>query len=106
MSDNTALFQAWERLTAERDALRDELAAVRASRAAMDCRFTPGDVADISGSHCSLDAPCDRCRAEDMRDALVKCEFALTLLLGGCPSQTAEEEAVMAARAALKVEGT
>ena len=45
-------------------------------------------------------------RIEELEASLTKCEFALTLLLGGCPSQSAEEEAVMAARRVLKVEGT
>lgn len=37
--------------------------AVRAERDALDCRYA-GRYADISGSHCPLDKPCVRCRAE------------------------------------------
>lgn len=44
--------------------LESEIARLRRWRCEQDCRFTMGDVADISGSHCPLDKPCARCEGE------------------------------------------
>ena len=41
-----------------------ENAALRRWRCDNDCRFTMGDVADLSGRHCPLDKPCVRCSTE------------------------------------------
>lgn len=45
-------------LEAERDQLRRQ-------RTEFDCRYTLGNVADISGSHCPLESRCQRCKLED-----------------------------------------
>ena len=42
---------------------KDQIQALRAQIAALDCRLV-GRVADLSGSHCPADNPCDRCVAE------------------------------------------
>ena len=42
---------------------KDQIQALRAQISALDCRLV-GRVADLSGSHCPADNPCDRCVAE------------------------------------------
>ena len=54
------------------DRLRSEVASLRerAERAervlipSLDCRYTGAGIADISGSHCPIEAPCQRCDLE------------------------------------------
>ena len=48
----------------ERAALRAENERLRRWRCEADCRYTMGDVAETSGSHCPTDRPCARCEAE------------------------------------------
>jgi hypothetical protein len=48
----------------EVSALRAENARLRRWRTEADCRYTMGDVAEMSGSHCPWEKPCDRCAAE------------------------------------------
>lgn len=57
---------------------------LRGSRSDMDCRYTNGNVADLSGTHCD-DRPCDRCRYERRIDRL---EVALDALYGACLSMS------------------
>ena len=42
---------------------KDQIQALRAQISALDCRLV-GRVAELSGSHCPADRPCDRCVAE------------------------------------------
>ena len=49
----------------ENDQLRARVAELEAQIAALDCRLV-GRVAELSGSHCPADKPCDRCVAERM----------------------------------------
>ena len=42
---------------------KDQIQALRAQIEALDCRLA-GRVAELSGSHCPADRPCDRCVAE------------------------------------------
>ena len=42
---------------------KDQIQALRAQIEALDCRLV-GRVAELSGSHCPADKPCDRCVAE------------------------------------------
>lgn len=51
-------------LEMEIESLRSDLLEARRITTTLDCRYTLGDVADISGSHCPLDKPCERCRNE------------------------------------------
>jgi chromosome segregation ATPase len=41
-----------------------EVERLRRHRTELDCRYTMGDVADLSGSHCPPDEPCLRCKVE------------------------------------------
>ena len=42
---------------------KDQIQALRAQIESLDCRLV-GRVAELSGSHCPADKPCDRCVAE------------------------------------------
>jgi hypothetical protein len=42
---------------------KDQIQALRAQTESLDCRLV-GRVAELSGSHCPADKPCDRCVAE------------------------------------------
>ena len=42
---------------------KDQIQALRAQIESLDCRLV-GRVAELSGSHCPADNPCDRCVAE------------------------------------------
>lgn len=57
--------EEFKKMRSERDQLRAEVAGLRRHRTELDCRYTLGDVADISGSHCPLNSKCTRCKAED-----------------------------------------
>lgn len=46
----------------EVEVLKRKIHELKSRICKMDCRFTMGDKADISGSHC--ESPCDRCEAE------------------------------------------
>ena len=52
----------------ERDRLKAQVYNLKSRICKMDCRYTMGDTADISGSHC--ESPCDRCEAERDYEAL------------------------------------
>jgi len=52
----------------ETEAKDAEILELRKQRIEYDCRFTLGNVADISGIHCPVDRPCMRCQVE-RRDA-------------------------------------
>ena len=67
---NARLIASAPELLAERDRLRAELMALRRWRTEQDCRYTLGNVADIDGSHCPSDKPCERCQSEREIDRL------------------------------------
>lgn len=46
------------------------LMELRKWRTEQDCRYTMGDFADISGSHCPIDNPCVRCQHEALQSSL------------------------------------
>ena len=50
-------------LQPEIDRLRARVAELEAQISALDCRLV-GRVAELSGSHCPADRPCDRCVAD------------------------------------------
>ena len=52
--------------------LQAEVMRLRRARCELDCRYTMGDVADLSGSHCPHDNPCQRCYYERRIEALEK----------------------------------
>lgn len=58
-------------------AMEREIKLLRRWRMEHDCRFTMGKVADISGSHCPLDKPCDRCQSEQASERIGELEGAL-----------------------------
>lgn len=62
LSQNNA--HSWDIIVKERNELRAEIERLRRHRTELDCRYTMGDVADLSGSHCSPDEPCLRCKVE------------------------------------------
>lgn len=45
----------------------EEIRRLRIQIAAMDCRHTLGSVADVGGSHCQIDNPCQRCQLERLK---------------------------------------
>ena len=63
-------WQCAAHVIAERDRLRGEVMSLRRWRTEQDCRYTLGTVADIDGSHCPSDKPCERCQSERERDRL------------------------------------
>ena len=63
-----SLADAADTLRQERDALKAKVYDLKSRICKMDCRYTMGDKADISGSHCG--SPCDRCEAERDYEAL------------------------------------
>lgn len=90
---------------AERDALRGMSsefgAALIAARArvaeletrlsSLDCRYAGGGVAEVSGSHCPADIPCDRCMAEHRVAELEEgISTAMQLIEGGFDSAAYE----------------
>lgn len=56
------------KLRAENAALKAKVYELKQRICKMDCRYTMGEVADISGSHCN--EPCDRCQARRENEAL------------------------------------
>jgi len=52
--------------------LKEENYNLRRHRCELDCRYTMGGVADISGSHCPHDDPCQRCCYERRIKAMEK----------------------------------
>ena len=40
------------------------VAELESRLSSLDCRYAGGGVAEVSGSHCPADIPCDRCMAE------------------------------------------
>lgn len=66
--DATRLNRYAVRVARERDEASAQLATTRRTLSALDCRYTGGGVADVSGSHCPLGAPCERCAGERGRE--------------------------------------
>ncbi len=56
--DQTATIAVLRAQLAAKD---QEIAELRKWRTEQDCRYTMGRVADISGAHCPLGDPCERC---------------------------------------------
>ena len=65
-----ALRNAYPALKAGIEQLQREVMKLRKHRTEYDCHYTLGDVADISGSHCPLDEPCQRCLLAQRTEAL------------------------------------
>ena len=51
--------------------LRAENERLRRWRCEADCRYTMGDVAETSGSHCPTNRPCARCEANGENERLL-----------------------------------
>ena len=51
--------------------LRAENERLRRWRCEADCRYTMGDVAETSGSHCPTHRPCARCETEGEKERLL-----------------------------------
>ena len=68
---NQGYRHAAEKFGAQLAAKDAEIAELRKWRTEQDCRYTMGRVADISGSHCPLDDPCERC-AKDAENARLR----------------------------------
>lgn len=69
--------EALQTQDAEVTRLTAELAALRAERSTMDCRFA-GQYWEASGSHCPLDSPCVRCERDRLREEydILECNLA------------------------------
>ena len=57
-------MEEYERVEAQRDALKARVADLEARLSSLDCRYAGGGIGEVSGSHCPADNPCDRCVAE------------------------------------------
>lgn len=56
-----------------------EIYSLKRQRTEADCRFTMGNVADFSGSHCPIDNPCQRCELEAAEARVKALEEGLNL---------------------------
>lgn len=50
----------------------DEIQKLRRQRIEFDCRYTMGNVADLTGSHCPIDRPCLRCQNERLEATTIE----------------------------------
>lgn len=64
------LLNGYNELSSEYARQLNKLHELKKWRVEQDCRYTMGNVADISGSHCPLDRPCERCKNESLQDKL------------------------------------
>lgn len=63
--------EAYKRALEEHiDNLEREIESLKRQRPQYDCKYSGGDWADISGSHCPLDNPCLTCKHDRLIDRL------------------------------------
>lgn len=60
----TEMQAGFEESVDKRIALEARVAELESRLSSLDCRYAGGGVAEVSGSHCPADIPCDRCMAE------------------------------------------
>lgn len=58
--------------TAAAEVGENEIEKLRRQRIGFDCRYTMGNVADLTGSHCPIDKPCLRCQNERLEAATIE----------------------------------
>ena len=67
------------------------VAELESRLSSLDCRYAGGGVAEVSGSHCPADIPCDRCMAERRVAELEEgISTAMQLIEGGFDSAAYE----------------
>ena len=64
MTDVNQICPSYTDLQTRANALGAIVEALRRELPQLDCRRTGGLVSDLSGKHCPLDDPCQRCRLE------------------------------------------
>jgi hypothetical protein len=71
--------------------LKAEVQRLRAERTQYDCRYTPGPVADLTGSHCPMDEPCLRCQNERLTERVNDLEHDCEVMARGAEEAKSPE---------------
>ena len=92
----------WEDMRKDLAVLRAENERLHARLSALDCRYAGGGLADMTGSHCPIERPCQRCANERLKTLLKNLLAFNDLAFRGIP-EWKSADVRREARAALEV---